>query len=158
MRLTLVGLLLLIATGCRNTSSDHADSQLATSQPTETATLPAADTLCFRQVMNRDTTNLQLVVNGKQASGYVDIMPFEKDRAQGSFAGIVDGEHIQADWQRAGEGVTQHYTLNLTLKGDAITWHEGERVEKDGKWVLKQPNTGYQYVLTKTDCPANPLR
>ena len=158
MRLTLIGLLLILASGCRNTSSDQTDSKLATSQPTETATLPAADTLCFRQVMNRDTMTLQLVVNGKQATGYVDIKPFEKDRARGLFAGTINGEHIQADWQRSGEGVTQHYTLDLTLKGDAIMWYEGERIEKEGKWVLKQPNAGYQYVLTKTDCTANKSR
>lgn len=158
MRLTLIGLLLILTVGCRNTSSDQTDSKSSTSQPPETTTLPAADTLCFQQVMNRDTTTLQLVVNGKQATGYVDIKPFEKDRARGSFAGIVEGKHIQADWQRAGEGVTQPYTLDLTFKGDAIIWYEGERIEKEGKWVLKQPNTGYQYVLTKTDCLPNPSR
>ena len=103
--------------------------------------------------MNRDTTTLRLVVNGDQASGYLDIKPYEKDRAQGSFQGTLRNNQIQADWQRSGEGTTQRYALDLILKGDSIIWYEGERIENQGRWVLKKPNTGFNYVLIKTDCP-----
>ncbi len=117
----------------------------------------SSDTLCFRQIMNRDTTTLHLVINGNQASGYLDNNPYEKDRARGPFKGTINAEQIQADWQRLGEGTTQPYTLNLLTKGDTISWLEGERIEQKGKWVLKDPKAGYTYVLTKIDCQATRL-
>ncbi len=148
--------LLTLSLSCQNRSSEQSNSESTDTASATTATAStSADTVCFRQIMSRDTTTLRLVVNGEQASGYLDIKPYEKDRARGSFQGTVKNNQIQADWQRSGEGKTQPYTLDLTLKGDSISWYEGERIEKQGKWVLKQPNTGFNYILIKTDCPPN---
>ena len=108
--------------------------------------------------MSRDTTTLQLITNGNQVSGYLDSNPYEKDRARGPFQGTATASQIQVDWQRSGEGTTQPYALDLTLKSDSISWVEGERVEKQGKWVLKDARAGYTYVLTKVDCSMTPLR
>lgn len=112
-----------------------------------------ADTLCFRQVVKRDTTTLKLVVNGANVSGYLDINPFEKDRAKGPLTGTIRGNQIQSDWQRSGEGVTQVYALTLTLNPDTVTWPEGERLEKKGRWELKSPMGNYTYALAKISCP-----
>jgi hypothetical protein len=144
--------LLASTLACQSRTSE----QSATTQSSEKATV-SSDTLCFRQILSRDTTTLQLVINGNQATGYLDNNPYEKDRAQGPFQGTVQNNQIQVDWKRSGEGTTQPYTLNLITKGDSISWREGERVEKQGKWVLKDPKAGYTYVLTKIDCPATPL-
>ena len=153
MRNYLILSLIALLFGCQSRSSEQSatDSTVNLSATTATASM-ASDTVCFRQIMGRDTTTLRLVVNGEQASGYLDIKPYEKDRARGSFQGTVKNNQIQADWQRSGEGKAQPYVLDLTLKGDSISWYEGERIEKQGKWVLKKPNTGFSYVLIKTDC------
>ncbi|GAB3752225.1 hypothetical protein [Spirosoma pomorum] len=111
------------------------------------------DTLCFRQVIKRDTTTLKLVVKGSTVNGYLDINPFEKDRARGPLTGTMRGNQIQTNWQRSGEGVTQPYTLTLTLNPDTVTWPEGERVEKKGRWELKSPMGNYTYALAKISCP-----
>ncbi len=154
MRNYLVLVLTTLLSGCQSRSTEQAATDSTTNLSSTTATTSMTpDTVCFRQIMSRDTTTLRLVVNGEQASGYLYIKPYEKDRARGSFQGTVKNNQIQADWQRSGEGKTQRYALDLTLKGDSITWYEGERVEKEGKWVLKEPNTGFNYVLIKTDCP-----
>lgn len=110
------------------------------------------DTMCFRQVAGRDSTTLQLVINDSTVTGELNVLPFEKDRAHGSVQGILANNQIRAEWQRSGEGVTQPYEVVFTLKGDAISWREGERIEKQGKWVLKNPEQGYEAVLMKTDC------
>ncbi|AKD56822.1 hypothetical protein [Spirosoma radiotolerans] len=138
---------------CQSRTSE----QSTTSQSSEKATV-SSDTLCFRQILSRDTTTLQLVINGNQVRGYLDSNPYEKDRAQGPLEGTVESGQIQVDWKRSGEGTTQPYTLNLVTKGDSISWLEGERIERQGKWVLKDPKAGYAYVLTKIDCPTTPLR
>jgi hypothetical protein len=97
------------------------------------------------------------MLNGKRATGYLDSKPYEKDQARGPFEGTVSNTQIQASWQRSGEGTTQPYTLDLTLEGDRISWLEGERVEKEGKWMLKDPKVGYRYTLTKIDCSGTSL-
>ncbi|MCX6217912.1 hypothetical protein [Spirosoma sp.] len=145
---------LFLLASCQSRPSEQSASESVQTQPDRqqaSATVP--DTLCFQQVMNRDTTKLQLVINGNLATGYLDNKPFEKDRARGNFQGSVSTNTIQADWQRSGEGTTQIYPLDLTMNGDTISWYEGERVEKAGKWVLKEPRSGYRYVLVKTTCP-----
>lgn len=134
----------------------HSSEQSATTQATEKASA-SADTLCFRQVLSRDTTTLQLVINGDRVTGYLDNNPYEKDRARGPLEGTVQAGQIRVDWQRAGEGITQPYVLDLLRQGDSISWLEGERTEQQGKWVLKDPKAGYTYVLTKIDCSATPV-
>ena len=79
------------------------------------------------------------------------VLPYEKDKARGPITGTLTGNQIRADWQRSGEGVTQVHELVFTMAGDSLTWREGERVEKQGKWVLA-PTGGFTYVLTQSDC------
>lgn len=135
----------------------HSSEQSSTARTSEQVTA-LSDTVCFRQILSRDTTTLRLVINGDQVTGYLDNNPYEKDRARGPFEGKVKAGQIQVDWQRSGEGSTQPYTLTLLRKGDIISWLEGERVEQQGKWVLKDAKAGYTYALTKIDCSTAPLR
>lgn len=112
----------------------------------------ARDTVCFRQVVGSDTTTLRLVINGSEVTGELAVLPYEKDRARGPIRGILADNQIRADWQRAGEGVTQSYEMLFTLTGDAVTWKEGERTERQGRWVLAEPEKGYEYKLLKSEC------
>lgn len=134
--------IMLILYGCGQRSA-KTDSTTQAAQP---------DTMCFRQVAGRDSTTLQLVIQDSTVRGELNVLPFEKDQARGSIRGTLSNNQIRADWQRSGEGVTQLYEVVFTLKGDAVTWREGERTEKQGKWVLKNPEQGYEYVLLKTGC------
>ncbi|GAB4035591.1 hypothetical protein [Spirosoma gilvum] len=142
--------LLAIEYGCQQKSSHTESAQTTDSLAVQSANQP--DTLCFRQIVGRDSTLLQLVRNGSSVTGELAILPFEKDRARGSIKGIQTGQQITADWQRSGEGITQTYEVIFTLKGDSIIWREGERIEKQGKWILKDPSQSYEYVLMKTNC------
>ncbi len=116
------------------------------------STVTSIDTVCYRQVVGRDTTLLRLVIQGAEVTGELAILPYEKDRARGLLKGTLTRNQIRADWQRSGEGVTQPHEITFTLTGDAITWHEGERVEKEGRWVLKEPEGGFDYTLLKAEC------
>ncbi|MBD2699707.1 hypothetical protein IC229_03595 [Spirosoma sp. BT702] len=145
---SIIALALLNSCGERNAKS--------VSAPTDSlvnSVSPPPDTLCFRQIVGRDSTTLRLYVNGTNVTGDLNVLPFEKDRARGAIRGkLLTSNRIEADWQRSGEGVTQPYEVIFTLKGDGITWREGERIEKQGKWVLKNPEQSYEYVLMKIDC------
>ncbi|QJW91766.1 hypothetical protein HNV11_21475 [Spirosoma taeanense] len=146
----------LVLTGLFSNCGSRSTRPEAPATTTDTAgTRPSvapSGKYCFRQVVGRDTTFLRLVINGSNVTGELAVRPYEKDRAGGPIRGTLSNNQIQADWKRSGEGVTQPYELVFTLRGDTISWHEGERVEQEGKWVLKNPDEGYQYTLTKVNC------
>lgn len=145
-------ILSLIGIGCQSNSSSTESDRPASSATVSDASTQQPDSLCFRDILSRDTTTLQLVLTGDRASGQIDINPYEKDRARGSFSGTRSGNTITGDWQRSGEGMTETYALTLTLSGDSISWGEGERMQQQGKWVLKQPGGTYRYRLVKIPC------
>ncbi|GAB3687974.1 hypothetical protein GCM10027592_02250 [Spirosoma flavus] len=145
-----VSFILLSSCGERKTQTESTTTDSLSNGSATNVAQP--DTLCFRQVVGRDSTTLRLFTNGTNVTGELNVLPYEKDRARGTIEGTLANNQIQADWQRSGEGVTQTYAVTFNMKGDAITWREGERIEKQGKWVLKNPAQGYEYVLMKTDC------
>lgn len=151
MRFLFIVYTILFTGSCQSRTANET-SETTKPIPSTSDIAVQADTMCFQQILQRDTTTLRLVVNGTAVKGYLDINPYEKDRARGPVEGRLTGNQIQADWDRAGEGVVQRYAINFTLKGNAITWHEGERIKKQGVWVLKQPRSGYEYVLNRKNC------
>ena len=142
-----LGVLIPFLLGCGDGSR-----RSKTTEKSADSTVASTDTVCFRQVMKRDTTTLRLVINGSEVTGELAILPYEKDRARGQIRGMLTNNQIRADWQRSGEGVTQSHEITFTLTGDAVTWREGERVEKQGRWVLKEPESGFTYTVLKTEC------
>ena len=143
---TLLGLL----SGC----GDQTGQTNATTGAAPPLSAPAAQTgqVCYQQVVGRDTTTVRLAISGATVTGELAVRPAEKDRARGTFRGTLASNQIVADWQRAGEGVTQVHEITLTMAGDSLLWREGARTEKQGKWVLVNPSQGYQYVLRKVAC------
>lgn len=140
-------LLALLLSGCDNRSASTTVTQAAPAQ---------AQQMCYRQVVGRDTTLVRLLISGTTVTGELAVLPAEKDRARGPLRGILTGQKIVADWQRAGEGQTQVYEVEFTLAGDSLRWREGTRIEKGGKWLLASPGEGYQYVLGKVACTLQP--
>ena len=149
--LTILALLTLISCGDRPTSTQA--PTVDTTTVTARTDVTKAATYCFQQVTGRDSIMARLVVNGADVTGELTVLLDGKDQARGLIRGRLTGNQIRSDWQRSGEGVTQPHEVTFTMTGDRLSWYEGERVEKQGKWVLKNPNGGFQYVLTKTDCP-----
>ena len=146
--------MLALLGGCDNRSA----STTASPPAAAAASGPAAQTrqVCYRQVLGRDTTLVRLNIRGAAVTGELAVLPAEKDKARGSLTGTLTGQQIVADWQRAGEGVTQVHEVRFTLTGDSLRWREGARTEKGGKWVLATPDQGYQYVLGKVACASQP--
>lgn len=147
----LLALLLALLSGCDNRSA----STTAAPPANTAASAPAASArqeVCYRQVQGRDTTLVRLRISGSAVTGELAVLPAEKDKARGSLTGTLTGQQIVADWQRAGEGVTQVHEVRFTLAGDSLRWREGARTEKNGKWVLATPDQSYEYVLGKVVC------
>lgn len=150
----LAAAILALLSGCDNRSASTTSSP-----PAETAaSAPAAQArqVCYRQVVGRDTTMVRLLINGATVTGELAVLPAQKDRARGTLRGTLTGQQIVADWRRAGEGQTQVHEVTFTLTGDSLRWREGPRIEKGGKWVLVNPQQGYQYRLSKVACAPQP--
>lgn len=142
--------IMCVLSGCNGRKQTDTETVATT---TDSAATALTDRVCYRQVVGRDTTLVRLTIDGAAVTGELAVLPAEKDRATGQFSGTLTNDQVVADWQRSGEGVTQVHQVNFTMAGDSLLWREGERVEKQGKWVLVNPNKGFQYVLTKVDCP-----
>ena len=147
-----VALMILLLSSCGDRSGQtktETTTEVASGSPVAAQTSP----VCYRQVLGRDTTTVRFVIDGSAVTGEMAVLPAEKDRAKGPFSGTMTNNRVVADWQRSGEGVTQVHEVNFTMVGDSLLWREGERAEKQGKWVLVNPDQGFQYKLTKVDCP-----
>jgi hypothetical protein len=143
----------LFLNGCSNRATSEESSSAADSiRVIESSGMVAPGTYCYRQVMSRDTLLLRLKVNGSEVTGELAVLPFQKDKARGAISGTLVNNQIRADWQRFGEDITELYEVVFTLSGDTVTWREGERVQRQEKWILKDPDQGYQHVLMKVNC------
>lgn len=140
----------LLLTGCGDRSGQTKTE--TTAAVSESVAAPQTVAVCYQQVMGRDTTMVSIVVNGSAVTGELSVLPTEKDRATGPFKGTLTNDRVVADWQRSGEGVTQVHEVTFTVAGDFLLWREGERTEKQGKWVLVNPDKGFQYKLAKVAC------
>ncbi len=140
-------MLIVIATSCGSHNKVRQGDEAAS------ALSLTPDTLCFRQVVGRDSVRLKLITKGTFVTGQLTTQPYAKDRATGPLVGTRTGDAITADWQRVGEGVTQINVVDFVVTADTVRWREGERIEKGGKWVLKTPNEGFNYKLAKVNCP-----
>ncbi len=149
-----VVLISLALHGCGSRTAPEETGTAAAADPaaTDSAAAPAPAGGCYQQVAGRDSTLLRLVVEGSAVTGELAVLPFEKDRARGPIRGTLAGNQVRADWQRSGEGVTEPYEVVFSLRGDTVTWREGERVRREGKWVLKDSARGYTYVLVRATC------
>lgn len=142
-------LILLIALGSSCGSRNQAQQ---TTEVADSKFSVTSDTLCYQQVIGRDSVRLQLFTKGTRVTGSLVLRPYEKDRAQGPVTGTRTGDEIIAEWQRSGEGITQVYAMNFVVTADTVRWRDGERVETGGKWLLKNPEEVFQYKLAKVDC------
>ena len=146
-------LVVFLLTGCGDRSGKTGQTKTETADATSGSVVaPQSVAVCYQQVMGRDTTMVNVVINGSTVTGELAVMPAEKDQAKGPFRGTLTNDRIVADWQRSGEGVTQVHEVNFSMVGDSLLWREGERTEKAGKWVLTNPDKGFQYRLAKIVC------
>ncbi len=150
--ITSLGVLLiaLLLTGCGDRSGQTKTGTTATAS--ESVVAAQTVNVCYRQVTGRDTVLVSIVIDSSAVTGELSVLPAEKDRAAGPFKGTLTSDRVVANWQRSGEGVTQVHEVNFTMVGDSLLWREGERTEKQGKWVLVNPDKGFQYKLAKVAC------
>lgn len=142
--------MVLLLSGCGDRSGQTKSETTAVTSGSAVAAQTV--NVCYWQIMGHDTTRVSLVIDGSVVTGELAVMPAEKDRAEGPFKGTLTNDRVVADWQRSGEGATQTHEVNFTMAGDSLLWREGERTQKQGRWVLVNPDKGFQHRLVKVAC------
>jgi hypothetical protein len=129
----------------------------APEQKAETATTgsttPTTETTCYLFTLQKDSSAVQITIEGNNVTGYYDWRPWEKDGAHGSLTGKKSGDMITADYKYMIEGSIQTEEVIFKMGADNLTKMEGELEEKNGKLVLKDPAKAQAGdVLKKIDC------
>ncbi|MFN7117335.1 MAG: hypothetical protein ACK4TA_11085 [Saprospiraceae bacterium] len=137
--------------------------QKATNNTTEA---PAADasaapeladgSYCYQYAVGRDTTYVNLIVNGNDVSGEMNWTPYEKDGAYGTLQGTRNGNEIAASWTYTIEGSNQTEAVLFKVEGDHLMRKVGELEDpnNDGNLKMKDPASAtYSEHYTKVTCP-----
>ncbi|MEO6188599.1 MAG: hypothetical protein ABIO82_06725 [Ginsengibacter sp.] len=71
---------------------------------------------CYRAVLKRDTSQMQLMQQGEQLSGRLSFKNFEKDASKGFVQGIVNGDTLKLWYTFSSEGLNSVMEIYF-LKG-----------------------------------------
>ena len=140
----------LLALACNNSTKDNA---LADSTAT-TRTGESPDR-CYAYLTEKDTVRMQLVLDGKNASGDLNYRWYEKDNNTGTLNGTMQGDTLVADYTFSSEGAQSVREVRFLKQGDMLIEGIGDMEEVNGKMVYKLP-ADIRYmgglVLKKVSC------
>jgi hypothetical protein len=120
-------------------------------------TRPSTDgTFCFKKVINQDVTNVQLVVSGKDVSGFMNWVPHQKDSGRGTLKGTKNkaGE-LDLMYDYMIEGSQQSETKIMKIDNETLWIKKGVLTDpnNDGRLVYKDASQAkYQEGLQAADC------
>lgn len=114
------------------------------------ASAPNTGKRCFRSVTTAgdgsysDTMSITLDFANNAVEGRMDRLPGMKDKMRGTLKGTLDEGRLTALYTYSAEGVEQTEQRLFNLGEDHITILSGEMTERDGLWVLKDPDTAVE--------------
>ncbi len=150
MKTVLIASLLVLAMACNNTAKENASSD-----STGVARTGESPDKCYAYITAKDTVKLQLVLDGKSATGDLAYRLYEKDSNTGTLRGTMQGDTLIADYTFASEGVESVREIRFVKSDDIMIEGIGDMTEADGKMVYKNP-ADIRYmgglVLKKVKC------
>jgi len=153
MRKSILSLALLAGffAACQNKTPEETADSLATTPDT---TMAPAKT-CYAYIKNKDTVSLSLNSVGGDLTGNLNYNFYEKDKNEGTIAGIVKGDTIIADYTFNSEGTSSVRQVVFLKKDNQLIEGYGPAEEKGGKTVftdLSKLKFGDAVVLSEIDC------
>lgn len=80
--------------------------------------------LCFLLTegqTKKDSTSIELVIQGDTVTGVMNWMPYEKDSRKGKLKGTKTGDNINAVWSFMQEGMTDTIDVQFKLTDDMLS-------------------------------------
>lgn len=118
----------LVVSACSSPASKQGDTDSASSKSDTSASLASAaksdsaiSSLCFIHTEGKDSTSIELVVNGDKVTGIMNWLPYQKDARKGKLDGKLHGDTARVTWSFMQEGMTDTLNLNFLLKKDQLS-------------------------------------
>ncbi|MBC7757101.1 MAG: hypothetical protein H7Z20_10795 [Bdellovibrio sp.] len=156
----------LLISACEKQSSpsnkaaqNTVDSALNITKTTE-ETAPVAQLadgiFCFKKELNKDVTNVQLVIAGNEITGFMNSVPYQKDSARGTLKGTKNAaSEFDLMYQYMIEGNQQTETKIMKIQNETLWIKKGELLDpkNDGNLVFKDAaQAKYQEGIAPVDC------
>lgn len=117
------------------TIAENSDSLNAGTKVTDTSHLNEKS--CYQHYSAKDTVKLELVKNENIISGTLRFKRFGKDENKGTFAGVMRGDTLVADYTFMSEGVTSVRQIAFLKRNNTLVEGYGDVEEKNGEMVFK---------------------
>ncbi len=109
---------------------------------------------CFLWTKGKDSITMEYTRKANNVSGKLRYAWFEKDKNDGTFVGVFDGDTLRADYTFQSEGMTSVREIVFVRNGEKLLQGNGEMTEKDNKVVFVDRKLDFTNTieLSKTQC------
>lgn len=111
---------------------------------------------CYTFVKDKDSAALSMDYSGTNVTGTLNYNLYEKDKNNGTIAGIIKGDTIIADYTFNAEGTKSVRQVAFLKKGNQLLEGFAEVEENNGKVIFKDPGSlkfESKYIVFKqVDC------
>ena len=154
-----VSFVIIIAVACKNKPAEPSrpNDTITTDKPTEApAPIVAKENYCFLSTLKKDSTFVNLTIEGDMVTGTMHWQPYEKDGATGTLTGKknTNGE-MELLYDYMIEGNQQTETKIMKIENGKLLIKTGELTDpkNDGHLVFKDATKlKYSETLNKVDC------
>lgn len=125
-------------------SCNDEDKTTATASPDSVNIVKTAveDTIssgCYSQIVQRDTSLLEVENNKSIIAGALSYNIYQKDRNDGSFQGELSGDTLKGWYLFRSEGIISVRQVAWKIKGDQLWPGMGEMVQRKDTMLFSQP-------------------
>jgi hypothetical protein len=139
--------LFLFAGACNNKGKSSAEINSDT-VVNSTATVDSLSSGCYSQIIQRDTSFLQLEQNGNTVNGALSYNIFQKDRNDGTLQADLSGDILTGWYLFRSEGIVSVRQVSWKINGNELWPGMGEVIQKNDTTLFAEPDK-LQYDNTR---------
>ncbi|MGZ8558325.1 MAG: hypothetical protein ACXWWC_08330 [Chitinophagaceae bacterium] len=141
-------LIILSTCTCNNEGKKSPEIIADTVISSSVASIDSLPSGCYAQIINRDTSLLQLEQKANTVNGTLSYNIYQKDRNDGTLQADVAGDIITGWYLFRSEGVVSVRQVSWKINGDELWPGIGEVVQKNDTMLFAQPEK-LQYDNTR---------
>ena len=138
MRKIFLYLPVICFTACNSgTENNTVVKDTAVKQPAAENKIVLNNKRCFQNILQRDTSTIELFVNDTSGFGNLVYKRFEKDGNNGTFRGSLHNGIIKAEYTFTSEGTTSVREVMFRMQDNTLAEGHGEMNEVGSKMIFK---------------------
>lgn len=134
--------LFLFAGACNNNGKSSAELSSDTVANGAAATVPvdSVSSGCYSQIIQRDTSLLQIEQKGNMVNGSLSYNIYQKDRNDGALQAEVTGDIIKGWYLFKSEGIISVREVAWKINADELWPATGEVIQRNDTTLFAQPD------------------